>query len=98
MSPTAFRVIIVGGGVSGLTLASALEKADVDYVLLESREEFAPFLGASVAINGNGGRILDQLGCYEPIESHTVPLAFTQTWKGGRMVRQSDQFILNHKR
>lgn len=98
MKSTALRVITVGGGVSGLTLASALEKADVEYVLLESREEFAPSLGACIAINGNGGRILNQLGCYEPIESHMIPLDSTQSWKDGRLLRQSDQFILNHKR
>ncbi len=59
---TRFQVIIVGGGVGGLTLANALEKAEVDYVLLESKDEVAPTVGASIAMAPNGSRVLDQLG------------------------------------
>ena len=44
MASTRFQVIIVEGGVGGLTLANALEKAKVDYVLLESKDEVAPWL------------------------------------------------------
>jgi hypothetical protein len=65
MASTKFRVIIVGGGVSGLTLANALEKAQVEYVLLESKGEFAPVSGASIALGPPGNRIMDQLGCCE---------------------------------
>lgn len=32
------KVVIVGGGLSGLTLAHALEQANVDFVLLESHD------------------------------------------------------------
>ncbi|OCT53944.1 FAD binding monooxygenase [Cladophialophora carrionii] len=64
MASTAFKVIIVGGGVAGLTLANALELAKVEYVLLESKGQFAPAVGASIAIGANGNRVLDQLGCW----------------------------------
>jgi 2-polyprenyl-6-methoxyphenol hydroxylase-like FAD-dependent oxidoreductase len=71
MALSKFKVIIVGGGVSGLTLANALERAQVDYVLLESKSEFAPVLGASIALGPNGNRILDQLSCCEsPTRAH----------------------------
>ena len=69
-----FRVIIAGGGISGLTLANALEKADIDYVLLEARDTIAPQVGASIGIFQNGGRILDQLGCFDEIREETVPI------------------------
>lgn len=69
-----FRVIIAGGGVAGLTLANALEKAGIEYVLLEARDEIAPEVGASIGIFQNGGRILDQLGCFEAIEKGSSPL------------------------
>ncbi|KAL1304847.1 hypothetical protein AAFC00_003772 [Neodothiora populina] len=62
---TSFRVIIVGGGIGGLTLANCLQHAPIDYVLLEGREEIAPYVGASIALVSNGARILDQLGCYD---------------------------------
>lgn len=98
MTGTDFRVIIVGGGVSGLTLANALERADIDYVLLESREEIAPFVGASIAISANGGRVLDQLGCYETILEQTVPMDLIQTWSNGRMIGKTDGLVLNRIR
>jgi 2-polyprenyl-6-methoxyphenol hydroxylase-like FAD-dependent oxidoreductase len=63
-----FKIIIVGGGVAGLTLANMLEKFDIDYVLLEAYHDIAPQVGASIGMFPNGLRILDQLGCYEPIK------------------------------
>ncbi|KAF3006803.1 hypothetical protein E8E13_010417 [Curvularia kusanoi] len=69
-----FRVIIAGGGLAGLTLANALEKADIDYVLLEARNTIAPSVGASIGIFPNGGRILDQLGCFDEISKEGASL------------------------
>lgn len=60
--PGVFKVIIVGGGVAGLTLSLTLAAAGIDYVLLEARQEFAPNSGASIAVFPNGARTLDQLG------------------------------------
>ncbi|KAJ9417961.1 hypothetical protein QL093DRAFT_2565917 [Fusarium oxysporum] len=54
---TGFRVMIAGGGVAGLTLANALEKAGIDYVLLERRDTIAPQVGASIGIGPNGCRV-----------------------------------------
>ncbi|KAF2144829.1 uncharacterized protein K452DRAFT_306590 [Aplosporella prunicola CBS 121167] len=71
--PNQFRVLIVGGGIAGLTLANSLQHAGIDYLLLESRTEIAPNVGASIGLAPNGSRILDQLGCYEDIENSTEP-------------------------
>ncbi|KAL6918696.1 hypothetical protein FSST1_002722 [Fusarium sambucinum] len=62
-----FKVVIVGGSVSGLSVANMLERFGIDYVLLEAYPHIAPQVGASIGILPNGFRILDQLGCYEPI-------------------------------
>lgn len=67
MAKDSFKVVIVGGGVGGLTLANMLEKFDIDYVILESHAEVAPQVGASIGMFPNGLRILDQIGCYQPI-------------------------------
>lgn len=64
-----FKVVIVGGGIGGLSLAIMLEKFDIDYVLLESHSDIAPALGASMALFPNGLLILDQLGCYEDVKA-----------------------------
>ncbi|KAH8774472.1 hypothetical protein F5883DRAFT_412362 [Diaporthe sp. PMI_573] len=61
------KVIIVGGSVSGLSLANMLEKFNIEYVLLEAYPEIAPQLGASIGLLPGGLRILDQLGCYDRI-------------------------------
>lgn len=63
-----FRIIIAGGGVAGLSLAVMLEKVGIDYVLLEAHESIATVVGASIGMQPNGLRILDQIGCAEPLK------------------------------
>lgn len=74
MAPSSFKVIIVGGSVTGLTLAHSLDSIGVDYVVLEKRDEVAPQEGASIGILPNGARVLEQLGLYDAIEKTTAPL------------------------
>ncbi|RSM15449.1 hypothetical protein CDV31_005042 [Fusarium ambrosium] len=62
-------VVIVGGSVSGLSLANMLEKFDIEYILLEAHSTIAPQLGASIGLLPSGLRILDQLGCYDKIRT-----------------------------
>ncbi|KAM4067154.1 FAD binding domain-containing protein [Hirsutella rhossiliensis] len=77
MSQERFKVIIVGGSVTGLTLAHSLHKIGVDYTILEKRSTIAPQEGASIGILPNGARVLDQLGLYGAIERATAPLGAT---------------------
>ncbi|CUS13302.1 unnamed protein product [Tuber aestivum] len=57
-----FKVVVVGGGVGGLTLALTLAKAGIDYVVLEAYPEISPQAGASIAIFPSGAKTLDQVG------------------------------------
>jgi 2-polyprenyl-6-methoxyphenol hydroxylase-like FAD-dependent oxidoreductase len=68
-----FQVIIVGGGIGGLTLANCLQHAGIDFLLLEGREEIGLHVGAGVGIDPNGDRILDQLGVRSDLEAELVP-------------------------
>lgn len=68
-----FRVLIAGGSVSGLVLANALERAGIDYLVLE-KGEIAPNLGASISILCHTARVLEQLGIWQTILSKTLPL------------------------
>lgn len=43
-----FRVIIVGAGFAGLTLANALERAGIDYLLLEAARGQTDLNGAGL--------------------------------------------------
>jgi cation diffusion facilitator CzcD-associated flavoprotein CzcO len=45
-----FRVIIVGGGIGGLTLANCLQHANIDFVLLEGREKIGLHFGSGVGV------------------------------------------------
>ncbi|KAJ5748643.1 uncharacterized protein N7511_010339, partial [Penicillium nucicola] len=75
MEKPKFRVIIVGGSISGLTLAHCLAKANIDHIILEKRAEIAPQEGAFIGIWPNGARILQQLGVYGTLEKLTAPLS-----------------------
>ncbi|KAK2768873.1 hypothetical protein FQN54_000733 [Arachnomyces sp. PD_36] len=89
--PPAFKVIIIGGSIVGLTLAHCLDRAGIDYVLLEKHQDICPGLGAILGIMPNGARILDQLGIYDAVKdvgeainiSHTVysdGFSFSDPW------------------
>lgn len=69
---SAFKVIIVGGGVAGLALANCLQHADIDFLVLEGREKIGLHPGAGVGIEASGGRILDQLGVFSDLEEQLV--------------------------
>ncbi|KAL4750355.1 hypothetical protein BDW72DRAFT_203992 [Aspergillus terricola var. indicus] len=64
------RVIIIGGAVSGLTLAHCLEKAGIDYVVLEKHRDITTNIGGSVALQPAGCRILDQLGVLDHLRKN----------------------------
>lgn len=68
-----FRMLIAGGSVSGLVLANALEKASIDYLVLEKRE-IAPNLGASISVLCHTAKVLEQLGIWQKVLSKTLPL------------------------
>ncbi|KAE8153049.1 FAD/NAD(P)-binding domain-containing protein [Aspergillus avenaceus] len=65
--PRPCKVIISGGGITGLALALMLEKHDIDYILLEAYPEIVAAPGVGIGLFVNGLRILDQLGCYEDL-------------------------------
>ncbi|PGH28923.1 hypothetical protein GX50_08329 [[Emmonsia] crescens] len=62
-----FRVLIAGGGISGLSMANMLQKSGIDFLVLEAYPDIAPQVGASIGFQPPGLRILDQLGMYQDI-------------------------------
>ncbi|SCV58308.1 related to hydroxylase [Fusarium fujikuroi] len=83
-------VIIAGGGISGLSLANMLEKVGIRYVLLESHDEIAPQVGASIGLQSSGLRILDQLGCADELIS-LIDIPINDTY-----VRYLDGSVIRH--
>ncbi|KAF9897640.1 hypothetical protein BX616_005233, partial [Lobosporangium transversale] len=55
------HVLIVGGGIGGLMLGIMLERAGIDYQILERSPEHRP-LGSAISLNGTVLRLFEQLG------------------------------------
>ncbi|CAH0019354.1 unnamed protein product [Clonostachys rhizophaga] len=64
MGESSFKAIIVGGGPVGLVAAHALEKANIDFVVLENKADLSRDVGASVVIGPQNLRVMNQLGVY----------------------------------
>jgi len=84
------RIIVVGAGIGGSALALTLEKAGLDYLVLEQAPALAE-VGAGIQLSPNGVRILEWLGlgkamaafCVEP-GSHQL-----KDWRSGETVLQT---------
>ncbi|KAG0356849.1 hypothetical protein BG005_004216 [Podila minutissima] len=66
MAPPQFKVIIAGGGIAGLSLGVMLERAGIDYIILEAHEEVRP-LGAVVYMGPSLMRVMEQLGLLDDL-------------------------------
>ena len=64
-----FRVIVVGAGIAGLTLSNALQRADIDHVVLEKHKQVVFPSGASIGMWPHGSRLLSQLGCLKGVRN-----------------------------
>lgn len=69
-----FPVIVVGAGPVGLYTAHALEKAGIDYVLLERQPSVLNFSGQLIFTWPQTVRLLDQLGLYEDARKVAMPI------------------------
>jgi 2-polyprenyl-6-methoxyphenol hydroxylase-like FAD-dependent oxidoreductase len=55
------RILIVGGGIAGLTLASALHRCGLEAFIIERNTHWDP-IGGGIAVQPNAMRVLQQLG------------------------------------
>ncbi|KAF9438392.1 hypothetical protein BGZ76_008172 [Entomortierella beljakovae] len=66
MAPPQFKVIIVGGGIVGLSLGVMLERAGIEYLILEACSDVRP-LGSIVYLGPPILRSFEQLGLLDDI-------------------------------
>ncbi|KAF9162645.1 hypothetical protein BGX21_001293 [Mortierella sp. AD011] len=66
-NPSNPKIIIAGAGLGGLTLAILLEKASIDYEILERATTLKP-LGSAIALAPNVMPLLEQLGLMEELK------------------------------
>lgn len=72
-----FKVVIAGGSLGGLMLALCLERAGIDYILLE-KGEIGPQLGASIGFQPHSIKVFEQLGVWDDIKSVAQPSLYRQ--------------------
>jgi FAD dependent monooxygenase len=85
-----FRVLIIGGSVSGLTLANALDRANIDFMVLEKRPDVVFGAGAALGLLPNGLRILDQLDIFSELMMAGTPIhTMINRWKDGQAFSKS---------
>ena len=84
-----FQVIVVGGGIAGLTTALALSHVGISSLVLE-RSNFEDETGAGIQLTPNATRVLFQLGLERPLVdvSHKPQVLQTKHWKTGKVLRK----------
>lgn len=85
-----FKVLIIGGSVSGLTLANALDRANIEFLVLEKRPDVVYGAGAALGLLPNGLRILDQLNVSSELMTAGTPIhTMINRWKDGQPFSKS---------
>ena len=81
------HVIIVGGGIAGLTTALALSQVEIPTLVLE-RLNFEDESGAGIQLTPNATRVLFQLGLQSALVpvSHEPEILETRHWRTGNVL------------
>ncbi|KAI0144512.1 hypothetical protein GGR57DRAFT_324284 [Xylariaceae sp. FL1272] len=99
-APNHFRALIVGAGPVGLVVANALQKAGLDFLVIEKYRSVLTDSGAGIMLWPHTTRIFDQLGLYELCQGRFIHLHKRAMIKqhNGAMIRSSTMFekLLNN--
>lgn len=92
MAPSQFKVIIVGGGIAGLSLGVMLERAGIEYLILETANEVRP-LGGVVYVGPPALRAFEQLGLLDDLfrQSNILTGLTLMNHKLGKICRLSTE-------
>lgn len=82
------RILIVGAGIGGLTLAQCFQKRNINFDLVERRQQTGP-LGAGLSLTINATRLLEALGLGE--ELRRLGCVYQSGW-----IRNDQDTVLQH--
>ena len=84
------RILIVGGGIGGLSAALCLARHGFEISLIEQREAFGE-IGAGVQLSPNCSRVLHHLGLEDALHAVGFLPEATQfrDWRSGRVINES---------
>jgi 2-polyprenyl-6-methoxyphenol hydroxylase-like FAD-dependent oxidoreductase len=61
------KILIIGGGIAGLTTAIALQEKNIDFTVFEAVDEMKA-VGAGISLAGNAMRVLSELGVADEVK------------------------------
>ncbi|KAI1172483.1 hypothetical protein F4777DRAFT_512060 [Nemania sp. FL0916] len=88
-----FRTIIIGGGPVGLAIANGLDRAGLDFLVVERHHTIISESGACIMLWPHSTRVFDQLGIMEACEGRYIPVTDKGTMHlDGTPMRRNDIF------
>jgi len=86
------RVVIIGGGIGGLTAANALSRAGIEVAVYEAAAELKE-IGAGVALHPNAMKVLRAVGVEGSVRkvAGQAPWRVMRNWKTGRVIGRTSR-------